>query len=266
VFLEQRSAQNGDHLRRLFYMARRLFFVDGVRRDHAELNDEDAHHLVRVLRVEPGQIYELSDNRSLYLAEVEAARKDRVVFRIVERRAAPVPRVRATLLAALIKFDRFEWIVEKATELGAERIVPVAAARTDKGLEAGAEKRLERWRRIALESCQQARRPRLPILEAPVRFADAILQAAGRRYFLDEMPGAPPLASLLPAGEETAALLLGPEGGWTEQERAAALASGWLAASLGPNILRAETAAAAALAILMNLETGQLSMPICVSR
>jgi len=237
-------------------MARRLFYVDEVRRDHAELKGEDAHHLTRVLRVEAGQLYELSDNRSLYLAEVETARKDLVVFRIVERCPLPVRGEGPALLASLVKFDRFEWIVEKATELGAGRIVPVVAARTDKGLDSGAAKRLDRWRKIALESSQQARRPRLPVLEPPVRFTEAILETAGRRYFLDELPGAAPLASLLPAGVDSTALLIGPEGGWTEEERAAALAAGWVAASLGLNILRAETAAAAALAILLSLETG----------
>lgn len=236
-------------------MARRLFFVEAVRRERAELRGEEARHLTRVLRVEAGQVFEVSDNQSLYLAEVETARKELVVFRLSERRTPPEPRVRVTIAAALVKFDRFEWIIEKATELGAERIVPVFAARTEKGLDTGAAKRLERWRKIALEASQQARRPRLPVIEAAEPLADVIRRGADRRYFLDELPGARPLLSILPAAPEpraVIALLIGPEGGWLEEERAAALAAGWQAASLGRNILRAETAATAALAVVMN--------------
>ncbi len=244
--------------------------MEAVRRERAELRGEEARHLTRVLRVEAGQVYEVSDNQSLYLAEVETARKDLVVFRVVERRTPAEPPVRLTLAAALIKFDRFEWIVEKATELGAGRIVPVVAARTEKGLDAGAARRLDRWRKIALESSQQARRPRLPVIEAVEPFAGVIRRAADRRYFLDERPNARPLLSLLPAAPEwgaEVALLIGPEGGWLEEERAVAIAEGWQAVSLGQNILRAETAAAAALAVVMNAwEAGEASRPAATTQ
>src|SRR5579884_2733321 len=141
---------------------RRRFFVPQVRYGHAELSGDDARHLTRVLRVEPGQVYEISDNRSVYLAEIETARKDQVVFRTLEKLPAPPPPVRIVLCASLIKFDRFEWIVEKATELGVARILPVEATRTEKGLYDASRKRSERWQRIARESAQQSRRARLP--------------------------------------------------------------------------------------------------------
>src|SRR5215471_18178546 len=141
---------------------RRRFFVDEVRNGRAEIAGDDARHLTRVLRVAPGQRYEISDNRDVYLAEIESARKERVLFRTLEKLAAPEPALRVTLCAALIKFDRFEWTIEKATELGVARIVPVIAVRTEKGLDRAAHKRIERWRRIALEASQQARRARLP--------------------------------------------------------------------------------------------------------
>src|ERR1700689_4420018 len=97
---------------------RRRFFVDQVRNGRAELNGDDARHLTRVLRVEPGQRYEISDNSNVYLAEVETARKERVIFRTLEKLdAGPAP-VRIALCVALFKFDRFEWMIEKATELG----------------------------------------------------------------------------------------------------------------------------------------------------
>jgi 16S rRNA (uracil1498-N3)-methyltransferase len=241
-------------------MARRRFFVDALRNGLAEIHGEEARHLTRVLRVEPGQQYEISDNHAAYLAEIAEAHGGRVVFRIVEPIPAPRPVAPITLLASIVKFDRFEWIVEKATELGVERIVPVAATRTEKGLFDASGKRTERWLRIARESSQQSRRVRMPEIlpavrfERAVHFECAIGETAEYRCFLDEAQ-APPLLATLPI-ERTAtdriAVLLGPEGGWTDAERQLAMASGWRAASLGPNILRTETAAVAALAILAN--------------
>jgi 16S rRNA (uracil1498-N3)-methyltransferase len=234
-------------------MARRRFFVDAIRGGAAELRGDDARHLTRVLRAEPGQLYEITDSQGAYLAEISEARGDRVVFRVLEPVASPEPPVSITLLAALIKFDRFEWMIEKATELGVERILPVEAARTEKGLLAASVKRAERWARIAKESGQQSRRLRAPAILPPVRFDSALSMCAGHRYFLDEA-AAPPLLRCLPAPEPSAAvaLLAGPEGGWTETERQHALAAGWQPVSLGPHILRAETAATAAIAIVAN--------------
>jgi 16S rRNA (uracil1498-N3)-methyltransferase len=240
-------------------MARRRFFVDALRNGLAELHGEDARHLTRVLRVETGQQYEISDNHAAYLAEIAEARGERVVFRVIEPIPAPEPVVAITLLASFVKFDRFEWIVEKSTELGVERIVPVAATRTEKGLFDASGKRTERWLRIARESSQQSRRVRMPEILPAVRFQRAVAETAEYRCFLDEgsqgEAQAPHLLATVPterAAEDRIAVLLGPEGGWTDAERQQALASGWRPASLGPNILRTETAAVAALAILVN--------------
>ena len=206
--------------------------------------------MTRVLRVEPGQRFEISDNGSVYLAEVVEARGERVVFRVEEPVDSPPPPVRVTLCAALIKFDRFEWIVEKATELGVERILPVEATRTEKGLFEASRKRAERWERIARESSQQSRRARLPEILPAVRFEASLATEAGVRIFLEEGT-APALLRVLPDGLSSAAVLLGPEGGWTDRERELAASAGWVAASLGPQVLRAETAAVASLAVLM---------------
>jgi 16S rRNA (uracil1498-N3)-methyltransferase len=230
-------------------MARRLFFVPEVRRDEAELTGEAAQHLVRVLRVEAGEMYEISDNRQRYLAEVSSARKSAVTFRVLERlgEGAPVPEV--TLVASLFKFDHFEWMLEKAAELNVARIVPVVATRSEKGLEQAAPKRMERWRRILLEASQQCRRTVLPELDEVVGFEQALAWEATHRWMLDEDRSGSPLAAQEVAAGDSAALLLGPEGGWTEQERAAAREGGWKPVTIAANVLRAETAALAGLAL-----------------
>jgi 16S rRNA (uracil1498-N3)-methyltransferase len=233
------------------YMRRR-FFVDQVRNGHAEIAGDDARHLTRVLRVEPGQRYEISDNRSVYLAEIETARKEHVVFRTLEKLPAPELTPKLILCAALIKFDHFEWMIEKATELGVARIIPVAAARSEHGLERAAHKRVDRWRRIALEASQQSRRAFLPEVDDPADFPAVLAMEATYRYALDEKPGAALSHSFPPERppSDTIAILIGPEGGWTDEERDFFTAASWTPVSLGPLILRAETAAIAALAII----------------
>ena len=240
-------------------MARRRFFVSEVRDRRAELAGEEAQHLARVLRVERGQRYEISDNRSAYLAEVEEVRKNRVVFAVIGELAPREAPVRLTLLVALIKFDRLEWVLEKGTELGVERFLLVAADRCERGLETAAPKRAGRWERILRESSQQCRRDRLPALDGPLPLVKALALTADFRYRLEESEGAPPVVRALPAERrpnDAVAVLAGPEGGWTERERAMADEAGWRAVSLGPQTLRAETAAIAATALLHNVWLG----------
>lgn len=232
---------------------RRRFFVDRVRNGAAEISGEDARHLTRVLRVEAGQRFEISDNREVYLAQIEMARKDRVVFHALEKLPTPPEAVHLVLCAALVKFDRFEWMIEKATELGVAEVAPFACVRSEKGLDRAAAKRLERWRRIALEASQQARRDRLPAIHEVESFEAALGRQADFRFVLDEAPGGDSLHGSLPsqrAAPDRVAILVGPEGGWTPEERAQFLAAGWTRVSLGPRILRSETAAIAALAVV----------------
>ncbi len=227
--------------------------MDQVRNGRAEISGDDAQHLTRVLRVEAGEKYEISDNRNVYLAEVESARKTHVVFQTISKLDVIEPPVQLILCASLIKFDRFEWMIEKATELGVARIVPVTSVRTERGLEKAAGKRVERWRRIALEASQQSRRAHLPVIDEPVRWANALSIGAAYSYVLEEHPGARPFAAAFPearASSDTVALLVGPEGGWTDEERVDFSGAGWRPVSLGPSILRAETAAIAGLAIV----------------
>jgi 16S rRNA (uracil1498-N3)-methyltransferase len=258
---------------------RRRFFVDRFERDSASLRNEAAEHLGRVLRAEPGQLYELSDGRSVWLARIERVAlskrgPNQIEFALVEPIDSVEPAFHVTLLISIVKFDRFEWCLEKATELGAEEIFPLAAARTDRPLFAAAGKRHERWKRILLESAQQSRRLRPPILHAALPPDEAFAQSSkALKVLLSERREAIslrkvldqdlPLAAqaLLAVRSSTAAeakgvapstvsLAVGPEGGWTDDEIASARARGFLEASLGENILRTETAVIASLAVL----------------
>ena len=235
-------------------MARRRFFVDEIRRGTAELTGEDAEHLVRVLRVQAGQVFEISDNRDVYLAEVETARKSSVSFRVMEKLPLPPACVQITLLAALIKFERFEWLVEKATELGAAVIQPIETTRTERGLAEASQKRAVRWVRVAREASEQSRRAHLPEMLPVSGFAPALHTKADVLLLLDEnRDAASPILRVLPServAEQRVALLLGPEGGWTDDERQEAIDAGWTSCSLGITVLRAETAALSAVAII----------------
>lgn len=159
-------------------MSRRRFFVPEIHSGRAELKGDDAAHLVRVLRAEPGQLYEICDNANVYLAEIESARKSSVIFRCVEKLPPPAEEAELILVTALFKFDRFEWLVEKATELGVARILPFAATRTEKGLELAAHKRTARWDRIAIEASEQARRSCLPVIHPLFQWGEALATEA----------------------------------------------------------------------------------------
>jgi 16S rRNA (uracil1498-N3)-methyltransferase len=236
---------------------RRRFFVQEFEAGWAILRGEAAQHLGRVLRVETGQLYELSDGQCVWLARTENVGRDEIRFSLVEELPVPVAAVRIELLLAIVKFDRFEWALEKATELGAEEIVPLAAERSEKGLIAAAGKRAERWKRVLAESAQQARRLRIPDLKGAARPRDAFRASAAQlKLLLSERAGARPLREVLEPvvqarGNKDAArvaIAIGPEGGWTDAEFASADACGFVEAALGTNILRTETAVCAALA------------------
>ncbi|MFL6448267.1 MAG: RsmE family RNA methyltransferase [Bryobacteraceae bacterium] len=235
-------------------MARRRFFVDEVRRGHVQIAGSDAGHLVRVLRVEAGQRYELSDNKNVYLAQVETARKGLVSFQVIEELEKKITPIAVTLSPALFKFDHFEWMIEKATELGVATIRPFESVRTERGLGQAAVKRSSRWERIALEASQQSRRDHLPVIESTIPFAKVLQSEAKVRLLLDELPEARPILACLHRdlqADSSVELLLGPEGGWTDEEHESAISRGWQPCSVGNTILRAETAAIAAVSVVM---------------
>ena len=223
----------------------------------ATLRGDSARHLGRVLRAEIGQLYELSDGKRVWLARTERVGRDEVRFSLVEPLPALEASVSTQLLLAIVKFDRFEWALEKATELGVDVITPLRTERSDKNLIAAAAKRADRWKRILAESAQQARRLRIPLLRAAATSCDAFQAShASLKLLLSERPGAKPLrevlepaVSLVPKDAAAEVVLaIGPEGGWTDAEFAAAATNGFREVALGSNILRTETAVCAAIA------------------
>jgi len=236
---------------------RRRFFVERFANGAARLEGDAARHLGRVLRAEPGQLYELSDGESVFLARLERVSSHQADFALLESLPVSAPRFETSLLLAIVKFDRFEWALEKATELGVDTIVPLAAERSEKPLVSAAVKRAARWQKILLESAQQARRLRVPALQAAARSAAAFAQSvAPVRILFSERSSAPPVQAVFKqaaskrAGTEPLRieLAIGPEGGWTDREFGAASSAGFLESSLGKNILRTETAVIAGLA------------------
>jgi 16S rRNA (uracil1498-N3)-methyltransferase len=231
---------------------RRRFFVEQFAGRTAVIDGETAHHLGRVLRAQQGQLYELSDGEKVWLGRIEAVTRDRVGFALVEEIPSHPVVLDITLLLSVVKFDAFEWAIEKATELGVSTIVPLAAARSEKALLVAASKRADRWKKILVEASQQSRRVRVPVV-APLTRPEQGFDAyrTGAQVMLSERGDAPPLREVLAGqAEPRAVLAIGPEGGWTDEELAAAIRSGFREASLGRLILRTETAVVAALASL----------------
>jgi 16S rRNA (uracil1498-N3)-methyltransferase len=235
---------------------RRRFFVQGFTNKQALIEGQTAYHLARVLRAEPGQEYELSDGQHVWLGRIERVSPDRVQFELIEEVPAYQSRVQMILLLSVVKFDAFEWAIEKATELGVATIVPLAAARSEKGLLAAVAKRSQRWEKILLEASQQSRRVQVPSLKPLLAPAVAFGEfSSGVKIMLSERSEAQPLSRVLagPSAPEAvlpAILAVGPEGGWTAEEFEYAADAGFREASLGRLILRTETAVTAALAVL----------------
>jgi len=231
-------------------MTRRRWIADEVAGDRAALTGAHAAHLSRVLRVQAGQEFDIACGDVVRSGIVSAVSDERVEFELGAQVPATVT-TPITLLMAVYKFDRMEWAIEKCTELNVTSIVPVIARRTEKHLAQAAAKRVERWRRIAREASEQSRRIAAPEIAAPVKLTGALSSGAELQVVLDETEQEPNLKDMLRSRSQASsiALAIGPEGGWTLEELQLFREAGWLPASLGDTILRAETAAIAALAI-----------------
>ena len=232
-------------------MTRRRWIADEFHGGAASLLGTNAAHLARTLRARVGQEYDVACGERVFRGVIRSVRDDRVVFDLGEELSSEARSLHIALLLAIFKFDRMEWAIEKCTELNVTAIVPVIARRTEKHLAQAAEKRVERWRRIALEAAQQSRRAQPPDIADPVKLDLAIAEAQGTRLVLAESGTQLTLVdALAEAGEAPdLSLAVGPEGGWAEEELQLFKSAGWISASLGSTILRAETAAIAAVAI-----------------
>ena len=230
-------------------MSRRRFIADEVSSNHAALTGAHAAHLARVLRARIGQEFDIALRDQVRRGTIVSIEDDRVDFELGESVEVP-PERSITLALSIFKFDRFEWAVEKCTELGVSRIVPVVARRTDVHLAQGAARRVERWRRIAREASEQSRRLSVPEITDPAKLRDYLLIEKSRpKIFLAENEPDIQLRDLCEIDGETA-LAIGPEGGWAPEEIKLFTDSCWQPASLGKTILRAETAAIAAVSIV----------------
>jgi 16S rRNA (uracil1498-N3)-methyltransferase len=241
-------------------MTRRRWIAEHWDEATASIIGAQAAHMARVLRAEPGMEADVVAGGHVFHAEVAAVSPDEVRFNLVAEVQAD-PALPVTLVVSVYKFDHMEWAIEKATELGVAALAPVIAQRTEKHLAQAAEKRAERWRRIAHEAAQQSRRSDVPVIHNPTPLATRVRAASETtRIVLAEQERTTTLRRLIEdaveaAGEEMPALeiAIGPEGGWAPAEEALFDANGWRAATLGPRILRAETAAIAALAVVASL-------------
>lgn len=234
--------------------------------DRVTLPAETAHQVARVLRLRPGETIVALDNAGnacdLTLIQVSA---DAVTAEITARRAAPnEPALHLTLFQSVLKKDNFEWVLQKATELGISRIVPVLTERSIATYtqEVGLQKRT-RWLRILTEAAEQCRRGRIPTLDKPVLYEDSLSQAADltAAFIPWEDATDQPLTTAVPADLPPAArlgLFIGPEGGYTPGEIELARQHGVTPVTLGPRILRAETAAIAAVTLIM-AQAGELT-------
>jgi 16S rRNA (uracil1498-N3)-methyltransferase len=236
-------------------MSLRRVFVQNLTGPRVAVEGEKARHLSRVIRLCRGEVVEVSDSRRVFVAAVSRSSSSLVEFELREERTPQPESARLTLALAVFKFARLEWVLEKAAELGAGAIVPVAAARSDPRLVEAAVRRRERWQRIADEASSQARRLGPPEVAPPCGLSQFLARpCAGFRLFLDI--DAPLMREVLAerprpeSGVVEATLLVGPEGGWNDAERESAIQAGFRPVGLGNNILRAETAAIAALAVL----------------
>jgi 16S rRNA (uracil1498-N3)-methyltransferase len=233
-------------------MTRRRWIADETSDNHAALTGDHARHLAHVLRAQVGQEFDISTGSEVRRGRISGITADRVEFELGEVVAHSAENA-ITVALSIFKFDRMEWAIEKCVELGVARIVPVMAGRTESHLAVAAAKRVERWRRIARQAAEQSRRVSPPEISDPVKFEGLVTMAADARVVLAEAEEQRLLKDAVRPDAGTVLLAFGPEGGWKTQELEAFRDAGWTAASLGDTILRAETAAIAAVAITASI-------------
>jgi len=247
-------------------MTRRRWIAEKWDEATATLVGAQAEHMARVLRARPGVEADVVAGGRVFHAVVAAIEDQglngtsEVRFNLIAEEEAE-PALPVTLVMSIYKFDHVEWAIEKATELGVAAIAPVIARRTEKHLGQAASKRVERWRRIAHEASQQSRRSDVPIVDDPISLSERVRrESTSVRLVLAEQERSTTLRNAVEEAVSAAEtemptleIAIGPEGGWAPEEQALFDANGWRAVSLGPRILRAETAAIAALAVVASI-------------
>jgi 16S rRNA (uracil1498-N3)-methyltransferase len=237
------------------------FVLDSVEGHRAYLSDDELHHLVRVFRSREGDLFDAIDcmGRLHHCVLRKESGKWFGEVLSVESGAGEKP-LEVALAQALIKKDKFEWVIQKAVELGVSRIMPIATERTEIRLKGERESnKVRRWRRIVAEAVKQCRRNSFPELSEPLSLEDLLaLEISSHLIVLDE-EGGQSLREFLGARRDlrSCVVLVGPEGGWGNHDRHLFMTHGAVSVSLGPRILRAETASVVAMSILQ-YEIGDL--------
>lgn len=239
------------------------FFTDALRFDEdikqAVIDGEDGRHISRSLRMRIGEALTVSDGSGYdYDGEIEEISGDVVTVRLLTQyKNQSEPTLRVTLYPGMPKGDKLELVVQKATEMGACGITPVLTDRSVSRPDAkSAAKKQDRLQRIALEAAKQSGRGAVPQVGTMTSFKEAVQNAKGTKILFYEGGGLP-LSKCLPTGETEASIFIGPEGGFAPEEVEFAKENGVITATLGPRILRTETAPLAALSILMYI-TGNM--------
>jgi len=235
-------------------MTRRRWIADEVSGDRASLIGDHAQHLIRVLRARVGDCFDIATGAAVRSGQITSIADGHVDFELGEE-VAIVGLREIALVISVFKFDRMEWAIEKCTELGVARIVPVIAQRTDSHLATASVKRMERWQRIARQASEQSRRVAPPEIDVPIKVGEALNIPGTSRILLSEVEDRTLLLDAVKSDAPDGSVVLasGPEGGWTESELQAFHQAGWTSASLGGTILRAETATIAAIAIVASV-------------
>lgn len=242
-------------------MSRRRFYAqpEMISASTVSLSPEETHHLVRVLRMKAGDEAFVFDGCGLeYRCRLAPVKGDRARLEIIESLGGEVESPARIILAqALAKGERFDFVVQKATELGVSAILPLVTDHADVRLdEVGARKRLERWRRVSLEALKQSGRRRLVEISAPLtleQLCDVGARDLDSILVFSERGGGPLAGALGGAGTVTSvAALIGPEGGWSDGELELLGARGAKMITLGPRVLRTETAAIAAITLIQH--------------
>ncbi len=237
------------------------FFIEKEKLDFpfAYLEGAEHHHLSRVARIRPKDKVWLFDKQgTTYLARVEEIEKEKTRLSILKRKKEKEPKIKITLAQALVRSKRMEFIIQKATEWGITTFIPVMTSRSLIRIQEKTGKKIDRWQKIAREASKQSQRAFFPSILAPMPL-DSLLgeRKEERKLLLSENRGISLKDVLISASNNpemripsSVIVLVGPEGGWSEEEEKNILGHGFEAISLGSQVLRAETAALSSIALI----------------